>query len=281
MTKIVERVEPISDNRLEAIENYWAIAPGSTAPIGIEDAKQMAARIRELEQGPMVTKAAYANLQKRCDELLELIRKKEATEIERLHSQPDEYIDVVFDGPPSHKSGRFVEVENTRGASIKAGRWIDRGDGFWALRILRQTNEGPIVAALREKLQVEEDDWWQKNADRYWQTKRIAHYLNHLIAQHPPEATRLEVSMATYRPISNEELEEGQKLYDASVALYDGTIGSWARQHYKYDLEVWAGDNFSKMAARIREQTWGLERENGRLSARIDELEAQLLHLDA
>jgi uncharacterized sporulation protein YeaH/YhbH (DUF444 family) len=47
----------------------------------------------------------------------------------------DEYIDVVFDGPPSHESGRFVEVEDTSGRSIKFGEWVQRDDGFWALRI--------------------------------------------------------------------------------------------------------------------------------------------------
>lgn len=49
-----------------------------------------------------------------------------------------EHIDIVFDGPPSAESGRFVEVENAHGQSIRAGEWIDRGDGYWALRI--QTN---------------------------------------------------------------------------------------------------------------------------------------------
>ena len=44
------------------------------------------------------------------------------------------YIDIVFDGPPSHESGRFVEVESPPGKSIKIGEWIHREDGFWALR---------------------------------------------------------------------------------------------------------------------------------------------------
>jgi len=47
----------------------------------------------------------------------------------------DAFVDVVFDGPPSHESGWFVEVENESGASVKAGEWIDRGDGYWALRL--------------------------------------------------------------------------------------------------------------------------------------------------
>ncbi len=48
---------------------------------------------------------------------------------------PLHYIDVVFDGPPGPTAGRFVEVENELGASIKVGEWIKRADGFWVLRI--------------------------------------------------------------------------------------------------------------------------------------------------
>jgi hypothetical protein len=45
------------------------------------------------------------------------------------------HIDIVFDGPPSHESGRFVEVENDQGASIGLGEWVQRADGYWCLRI--------------------------------------------------------------------------------------------------------------------------------------------------
>lgn len=44
-------------------------------------------------------------------------------------------VDVVFDGPPAHESGRFVECEDESGASVGVGEWIDRGNGLWALRI--------------------------------------------------------------------------------------------------------------------------------------------------
>lgn len=47
-----------------------------------------------------------------------------------------ETIDIVFDGPPSHSSGRFVEVEDASGKSIRVGEWIARPDGLWALRLL-------------------------------------------------------------------------------------------------------------------------------------------------
>lgn len=59
-----------------------------------------------------------------------------------------ECIDVVFDGPPSHESGRFVEVEDMQGRSINAGEWIDRKDGFWALRLRASQARGVDVEAV-------------------------------------------------------------------------------------------------------------------------------------
>jgi hypothetical protein len=48
-----------------------------------------------------------------------------------------EYIDVLFDRHPATPSGecRFIEVENNKGESIRAGEWVEREDGMWALRI--------------------------------------------------------------------------------------------------------------------------------------------------
>ena len=51
------------------------------------------------------------------------------------------YIDIVFDGPPGPVTGRFVEVENERGASIRVGEWVERDDGYWALRIPDHTED--------------------------------------------------------------------------------------------------------------------------------------------
>jgi len=44
-------------------------------------------------------------------------------------------INIVFDGAPGPESGRFVEVEDDAGVSIRIGEWIERRDGFWVLRI--------------------------------------------------------------------------------------------------------------------------------------------------
>lgn len=49
----------------------------------------------------------------------------------------NEYIDIVFTGPPGSESSDcgFVEVEDSEGKSISIGTWIDREDGFTVLRI--------------------------------------------------------------------------------------------------------------------------------------------------
>jgi hypothetical protein len=57
------------------------------------------------------------------------------------------FIDIVFDGPPGHESGRFVEVENDSGASINFGEWVKRDDGYWALRITMHADGLAITVA--------------------------------------------------------------------------------------------------------------------------------------
>lgn len=62
-------------------------------------------------------------------------------EVDRLRAElvevqpPGHHVDIVFDGPPGAVSGRFVEVEDETGKSIRLGTWVERADGFWALRI--------------------------------------------------------------------------------------------------------------------------------------------------
>ena len=66
----------------------------------------------------------------------------EKTHVVTESAYPD-FIDIVFDGPPSHQSGRFVEVENHKGQGIGCGVWIDRGSGLYALRIAMGLREIP------------------------------------------------------------------------------------------------------------------------------------------
>lgn len=42
---------------------------------------------------------------------------------------------VIFDGPPSHESGRFVEVEDSagQGVGLTGRKWEQRSGGLWSL----------------------------------------------------------------------------------------------------------------------------------------------------
>lgn len=52
-----------------------------------------------------------------------------------LMSGSGDYVDVLFDGPPGPVAGRFVDTVDPDGRSVSGGEWIDRGDGYWALRM--------------------------------------------------------------------------------------------------------------------------------------------------
>ena len=39
---------------------------------------------------------------------------------------------IIFDGPPSHESGRFIEVE-LDGRSVRFGKWLEGAAGIWKL----------------------------------------------------------------------------------------------------------------------------------------------------
>ena len=60
-------------------------------------------------------------------------------------------IHIVFDGPPGHEPGRFVEVEDANGISIKFGEWKHRDDGYWALVF----PTFPDLLAERDRLKAE------------------------------------------------------------------------------------------------------------------------------
>jgi len=49
---------------------------------------------------------------------------------------------IVFDGAPGPDAPRFVKVEDADGHGVKIGTWVDRGNGYWALRIRPSEIEG-------------------------------------------------------------------------------------------------------------------------------------------
>ena len=56
---------------------------------------------------------------------------------ERRGKASKEAVNIIFDGPPGPEGGRFVEVENDAGQSVKVGEWLDSEDGYVKLRIER------------------------------------------------------------------------------------------------------------------------------------------------
>lgn len=69
------------------------------------------------------------------------------------------FIDVVFDRPPGDPAPGFVEVENGRGESIAPGTWVQRTDGFWALRIPFDSAEADRVQGdVRTMVEMLMDD---------------------------------------------------------------------------------------------------------------------------
>jgi hypothetical protein len=46
-------------------------------------------------------------------------------------------INLIFDAPPGRKGGRFIEAETDNGHIIRAGEWLQRQDGNWALMLMQ------------------------------------------------------------------------------------------------------------------------------------------------
>lgn len=80
-------------------------------------------------------------VRERIKDLRERLAKAEAAL--KAQQEPGEGVHIIFDGPPSHESGRFVEVETPDGRSISWGRWEQRGK-YWHL-IAPQPADGVVV----------------------------------------------------------------------------------------------------------------------------------------
>jgi hypothetical protein len=78
-------------------------------------------------------------------------------------------IDIVFDGPPSHESWRFVEVEQS-GRSIRFGEWVQREDGYWVLRFSYPTDFRERCEQLEARVRELEH---QTVCDRHGHNPRI------------------------------------------------------------------------------------------------------------
>ena len=97
----------------------------------------------------------------------------------QLEQVKEDYVDIVFDGPPGPESGRFVEVENAQGKSISFGEWIERPDGYWALRVPQQSAGCPSEARERKAMLADREDVPRCDS-RGW-TKTDRWFLTHAI----------------------------------------------------------------------------------------------------
>ncbi|HAX82404.1 MAG TPA: hypothetical protein DCY40_07555 [Actinobacteria bacterium] len=134
----------------------WSVSEGdrSTGPLAPDEALATFAAVLLDDQGRGHLAARMKTFDEHRAERERRDRRIAGRRAERVAATPPRTIDVVFDGPPSHESGRFVEVEDDTGKGIRIGQWIDRGNGLWALRIpINYRDEPPshvIAQAARE-----------------------------------------------------------------------------------------------------------------------------------
>jgi len=127
------------------VDQRHARNPDGTLYRDLTDAIAEIRRLRE-RLGPFGLEVIW------IDEHGHYVNARVKAEIEALRAaaagQREETIDIVFDGPPSHESGRFVEVEDSSGRSIRFGEWIKRDDGYWVLRFTPQPAKPVPVEAV-------------------------------------------------------------------------------------------------------------------------------------
>ncbi len=96
-------------------------------------------------------------------------------------------IDIVFDGPPAHESGRFIEVEDDCGNSIGVGEWVARNDGYWALRLPDHralAAENTVMRKALEKIAEMYTPNWQPG-DTHETTQRLSTIARDALATAP------------------------------------------------------------------------------------------------
>ena len=74
----------------------------------------------------------------------------------RPETPTPDFIRVVFDGPPSHESGRFIEVETLDGKGINFGEW-EHDEKYWYLKIPVGRKPTPATA---EEVERRIDAWY-------------------------------------------------------------------------------------------------------------------------
>lgn len=129
----------------------------------------------DLAKLPNWAQGKVKTLNRHLTEALEVLNAQPQPEGHPAPSPADVY--VVFDGPPGPEAGRFVECEDAEGRGINAGEWIERPNGWWALRIPREGNPQPAVKVQQNPVTDPEAVAWALNeleALRYDYANRLA-----------------------------------------------------------------------------------------------------------
>lgn len=170
-------------------EANWSSLPGLKAFVDVEMTPPTPNRdkLREDVERIVVRYLDLVNPNDVVDEFLALLPDRGGAV---LPSGADgDYVDIVFDGPPSQESSRFVEVENAHGLSISFGEWVHRTDGYWALRIAAVPTDPNALVDLKERLR--------------WQARNDVHHdqqpLRNLCTEAANAIARLEGDLAASR----------------------------------------------------------------------------------
>jgi hypothetical protein len=99
-----------------------------------ERAEAAEQRVAALESGYARELSIHAELQQKLTGYKEAFQREHAMRLlEAQIKAAPEPLYVVFDGPPSHDAGRFVEVETIDGKGVSVGKWEEQVDGLWRL----------------------------------------------------------------------------------------------------------------------------------------------------
>ena len=91
-------------------------------------------------------------------------------------------IRVVFDGPPDHEAGRFVEVEDADGRGLSVGEWKQIDSGLWGLYFHIDDGLDKRVRACADKhLDRASESERKGNASGAAELRRVANLLYALL----------------------------------------------------------------------------------------------------
>lgn len=137
-----------------------------------------------------------------------------------------QHVDIVFDGPPGPEAGRFIEVEDAAGNSIKLGEWIERAErvppGYksrrtpsrWVLRIEDPRELRRQVDGVWDVLDHRVDGqpfWTEREIDLGMAVAQVLrHYRDQvtlIVSQRDRYLAELEKAQLRIRQLENEKAE--------------------------------------------------------------------------